>query len=258
MAKTVHNPRRGNVDITLVRLIEDGGLGATTPAQAVNNIGGLSRGQLGVSVAKLDENSWLTLDQLPTSLSAVSIIGPKVVTAGQSAVFTISNYSSFKEYNLNITPSAATSATRVDDTITITTIDNGNDAAAFEINGQRYTFTVITAGNSIVAKPVWDTVASGPVDAVTTNSVFVTEAFRSAVAGGGEDIHYSTTWQLSEVSDFSVLTGSLVSQVALLSVSISSLSSILTSKGKYYLRVKHRAVSLGDSAWSDTLTLTAL
>jgi hypothetical protein len=83
-----------------------------------------------------------------------------------------------------------------------------------------------------------------------TNLIVISSAF---AVSGGVDTHVSSTWQLSTLADFSTVEQTLIdSTTSLTSWSVSN----LTKGTLYYVRVKYKGVTYGESNWSAVSSFT--
>lgn len=144
MPKYTHRAPTGGVDPSITLPISRGGTGATDAAGARTNLGALAASDLGVTYAKLNDQGKISTDQLPSvGAQQVMLVGPKLGTIGSALVYRITNFDSFRTYNVMIKPNtAATSITRDGDTITVATSANGETTAGFYVNGREISIPV--------------------------------------------------------------------------------------------------------------------
>lgn len=145
MPLEIHKPVTGNLETNEVLPVTRGGTGETNIADAREALGILPAEGRGLLFAGLDAGGLLPGDQIPSLGSAqVSLAGLKTVAAGQSTAFKITNFSSFRTYQLSIVEDTATEEVKlVGDVIILSTLANGKDTAGFKINGREFTVNVI-------------------------------------------------------------------------------------------------------------------
>lgn len=144
MPLEIHRPVVGNLDTSAVLPVSRGGTGETNVSDARISLDMLAAEDAGTTFAELDANGLLPSFQIPSLGSAqVSLSGLKTVSAGQTTAFKITNFSSFRDYQLSLVPDTAASEIKlVGDVLILNTVANGKTTAGFKVNGREFTVNV--------------------------------------------------------------------------------------------------------------------
>lgn len=238
-------PRRNKDGSTADKLmstvkIVQGGTSASAADQALLNLGGVPRAQVGLpsgpvslNIAGLPDPS--LFDKLPRT--GVSIDGDFTINPRETKEYFITTFDTFTNYT--VTP--VDGSVEVDGAVIYYTAPYHHGPAGFTVNGRLFPVEVLS---SDIAKPSITSPIVGEV-----NSAFSFSAKSSAFAYTGQTCaHQSSDWELSLDQNFQRLTASSYNNSTSLTVwAISGLSEMTT----YYLRVRHRSDSGLVSPWSD-------
>ena len=178
--------------------------------------------------------------------SQVALSGRQILYPLQTASFTITNFNSFSSYA--VTASAGT-VSRFGDAITYTApASPGAVTITVTMDGALNIFP-LTVVQSVVATPAITSPAAG------ATGVFVPITFTSSAFAvlGTADTHLNSDWQLSANPNFTpILQSNLGSTASLTTWTVTG----LTTNTTYYVRVLHRGVNNGTSAWSSVVSFT--
>jgi hypothetical protein len=227
-----------------------GGTGASTAEQALINLNGIGLNTINRpnGVLGLDSSGSIPKNAFET----VGVDGDLMTLAGQWKEWFITTYDSLSTYQIE----AIGGQIEVNEHIIRYRASGEVKPAGFIINGRRITIEVI-------GDPVVDPEEPPPVTIVIQQPQIVAPANDSQTvnpkgtiysslfaAAQGEDVHFSTDWEISTVPNFeSVLVSNIGSRTDLTSFTPSSLN----YAKQYYVRVRHRGASGTISAWSTTV-----
>jgi hypothetical protein len=237
MPRNLQGPSTNLWALDRVLSINEGGTSATIDTIAVQNLGGIHRSVINQpnGVAGLDILGTLPLDLIDAD--AISIQGPLLLNADQTAIYTITNYDTFTNYNISVVYG---SVSRIDNVISYTA-PAANGIAGFKINDRVFNIAI---GQMFINKPVIQSPVNLSIN-LDSDVTFTTSLFDVV---GGNDIHASSTWQLATDAGFSNLVDGVInSAINKLNWAVTGLIQNTT----YYARVKHIGVSSGESAYSD-------
>lgn len=182
----------------LLQPVTRGGTAALTGPQSAINLGlltNVSKGQA-LGAVGLDANGKVPGSVLPViaGSNAVNVQGQLSVFAGIAASLVITDYDSFKNYNIVF---SAGTFTRNGDTITYTP-PTQTGPQTMTINGRVINLTVATAAaqTPTVTSPTNGAINQG-ANVSVTGSAFV--------AQGGSYTHLSSNWQISTDPSFSTI-----------------------------------------------------
>jgi len=184
----------------------------------------------------------------PIGSQLVSLEGPTSVYPGGSYSYTINNYSSFVNYEVSHNLDTDTTVTINEKTINLdlgSSLGQENFDLIISVDGSQQIFNIDFAAESVVT-PTITSHSSGDTG-VSVNPTFTTSDF--ATDPSGLDTHDSTDWQLASNSDFSNIIEENLDSSDLTSWTPSTTLSDTTT---YYLRVKHRGNTIGESGWAQT------
>lgn len=247
MKRDLYSPLKGKYNPN-VRPIRHGGTSAKTEQQAVINLGGLSTGQdLPESHMTLNSEGKLQVAKFGNlQMSGLSVKGPLEVAKGKTYIYTITDY----DYTLPYT---------------ITT-----DKGTVAVSGETITYTApATAGGDFISinerrvylsvgepKPVAPHIVSPAPGAYVFGS---TAVFTSSAFNIGDpsisDTHSQSSWQLSEIEDFSTITAETTAST---SNKLTWVVNNLIAGRSYYVRVKHIGAVTGSSNWSESAKISVL
>lgn len=234
-----------NPKLTFVTPIEKGGTNASTPSEAVKNLGGISLSLIGVAKGLCPLNSsGVTPSQFiaPTENDGVTLKGPSQLVIDNYGEYTITNYDTMTTYTVS---AASGSVSLSGDKITYTAPSIAGNFG-FTVNGRVVNVLVILPS---IIKPVIVLPVSGTDSLGFT--VYVELADFSVSAGA--DTHYSTDWEVSTSPLFTTFFLKSYSDIFnKSSIGVSKLSSGTT----YYVRARHKGVAYGYSVWSDVTSFS--
>lgn len=227
---------------TTVASIAKGGTGASSPDQAVINLGGINLDKLNAAdgIARLDNLGLLPTDILSTQVTTGSTVnGPSSLTVNQVQAYTITNYSSFKVYTITaISGTVSVSGATVTYTAPATEQPGG-----FIINGRKINITIIGV------KPATPTITFPTFNAtgITTTPTITTSAFAMTT---GSDTHSASDWQVATDNAFTnILAQSLNDSTNKVSWTVSP---AIPNNATLYVRVRHKGATSGYGSWSAT------
>lgn len=226
--------------------IEDGGTAGMTVQQAKENLGYISKDEVGVpdGVVRLNAQGLIPVSVHPNPNDVIKLVatleGPSQVMLGQSGTYKITDYDSFINYSFTTTNGTVT---RVTDTVTYTPATVG--AGGFKVGGQDCPVLVVDA------KPRAPTIIS-PVNGATglgKDVDVVSSAFSSPVPN---DTIAGCTCQMATDAYFANIvrtgTGS--------GISPTTWTGNLQANTTYYTRLRHNGTVSGAGLWSSTVTFT--
>ena len=254
MSRTVHLPE---LDFSKSVLpIESGGTAAPDLLQAAQNLSILTNAMVGMpgGPVALTASGKLPAEVVELTLGAnvVNVSGEFSVVRGASSILTITDYDSFKSYEIAV---SAGSFTRDGATITYTA-PTASQLVTLNINGR--TLPVVVTG-PLPNKPVLTGAASGDVGTAALVSL-TTSAYSNtgySVSGGvysvteASDVHLSSDWQVATDAAFANIV--FQSSDDLVNLTSRTVSGLLTST-TYYCRARHRSNTSAVSLWSNTST----
>ena len=247
MSRDIYSPIAEVKQPKSIIALDKGGTGARTKEQAVINLGGISKDQLGIpgGLAKLGSNIKLPGEVMPPiSNSTITVVGPKSLNNGQSGTYTITNYDIETDYSVSASNGVVTIS---DDTVTYIAPGTGS-IGGFNINSKAISVNInqISPNKPNVISPLNG--ATGLVVALT----FSSNAFSIT---GYTDTHSASDWQLATDAAFNNIVVDTVNDgVAKTSWSVTG----LINNTIYYVRVRHIGTSFGYSEWSNTISFTTL
>lgn len=246
MTRKVNMPR---VDMALAVLpIENGGTGTNSLAQAATNLNLVTSSIKGMpsGVIPLGADGKLSNALTVSSISSnpVNLDGNFSQFINQAAVYTISDYDSFKTYSVSV--SSGTVAIS-GDTITVTCPAVAGNIT-LTVNGRDFPITVSVPQP---AQPSISTPINGAINQGVSNLGITSSAF---VAMGGSFTHQSSDWQIATDAAFT----NIVSQIADNTTNKVSWTVPVTLglNTVYYVRVRYKGSNGNYGAWSATSSFT--
>lgn len=219
--------------------IVNGGTDGDTAPEAVTNLGGVSRSSIGHAggPVPIKANGEIDITFFDVITGAfVTLTGPATLQSGQPGSYPITNYDSFKTYNLSC---LSGSVSRSGNMITYTAPLTGG-VAGFNINGRTVEINVIvpTIVQPVVSVANLNT-ANGSAFSVSINT----------------DTHEGTDWQLATDVNFTNIVQQLVNSASnKLSWPLSGLSAPVT----YYVRARYKGTAYGYGEWSTPVSFTTV
>lgn len=234
-----------NPKITFTVPIEKGGTNATTPSEAVKNLGGISLSLIGVTEGLCPLNSSGVVPSqflAPTENGGVTLKGPSQLVIDNYGEYTITNFDSMTTYTVSaVSGSVSLSGDKI-----IYTAPSIAGNFGFTINGRTVNVLVILPS---VTKPVIVLPVSGTDSLGFTVYVELSDFGVSA----GADTHYSTDWEVSTSPLFtSFFLKSYDDRFNKISIGVTKLASGTT----YYVRARVKGVSYGSSVWSNVTSFS--
>jgi hypothetical protein len=241
MSRNLFLPTPEIIQPTSIVKVVNGGSGSSDGETGVINLGGipLSHKNTSNGVGGLNKFKKLTASLFdPKDIRDVSVTGNTTVTQNSTNVYAINNYDEFKDY----TAVAINGSVSVTNNLITYIAPSELGIGQFYINNRLVTVTVVA---SIVNKPRITSPAVGaeniPKSINITSSAFIVR--------GATDSHEGSDWQLSKNSAFTNIVTSTVDDTV---NKTSWLVDNLLENTTYYIRVRHKAVNLDYSDWSDT------
>lgn len=186
------------------------------------------------------------------SLARVSLDGPDLIYVGTTNNYTITDYDSFSTYAVSSSVGTASISDNVI-TLIIPTEASTDDGLILTVerNDGSNSFQ-IALGAQVVAKPQVTSPQYMATD-VAENPSISGSAF--ATYPSQADTHLNTDYQIaSDVGFINVVWESLENSSGLVGVNVPK--DYLQVSTVYYLRIRYRGDSLGESAWSDVVSFT--
>jgi hypothetical protein len=244
MPRNLQGPSTNLWALDRVLSINEGGTNATTDISAVQNLGGLHRSVINQpgGVAGLDILGTLPLDLIDAD--SISIQGPILLNANQTATYIITNYDTFTNYNISVVYG---NVSRIDNVISYTA-PAVNGIAGFKINDRMFDIAI---GQRFINKPI----IQSPVNLSVNLGSAVTFTASPFDVVGGSDTHASSTWQISTDNSFSNLIGGVVNSLA---DKVNWTVTGLSQNSTYYIRVKYISVNSGESEYSNTIQFSTV
>ena len=243
-------PNTGTIaDMDRIAEIVDGGTGARRASKAVENLNGVSIDLLNkpLGVAGQDKFGYVPVDVFPlTVLTSPTITGPTSLLPNIVGTYTITNFDSFTTYDVKAVSGTVSISGK---TITYTAPDSVVDAG-FVINKHLVVVTIISPTGTVktpsILTPINNTTGLGTVINFTTTSFQILN---------GTDTHLYSDWQIATDNAFATIvaqaTASTTDKIAW------SVNSLMLNR-TYFVRVRHRALSIGNSAWSPAYSINTI
>lgn len=226
-----------------VTTVARGGTGASAADQAVTNLGGINIDTLDKpnGVAKLDSLGLLPTSILPNQITTGSTVnGPTSLTVNQVQAYTITNFNSFKVYDVQaISGSVSVSGDTITYTAPATEIPGG-----FTINGRKINITIIGI------KPATPTITYPTFNSngISTTASATASAFAMTT---GSDTHASSDWQVATDSAFTNLVAQTIDDA--INKTSWTFSPAVPNNATLYLRVRYKGTTYGYGSWSSTI-----
>ena len=226
-----------------VTSVARGGTGGSTADQAVTNLGGINIDTLDKpnGIAKLDNSGLLPTEILPSQITTGSTVnGPTSLTVNQVQAYTITNYNSFKIYDVQaISGSVSVSGATITYTAPATEIPGG-----FTINGRKIDITIIGI------KPASPTITFPTFNStgISTTATAIASAFAMTT---GSDTHLSSDWQIATDSAFTNIIAQSIDDTV--NKTSWTFSPAVADNATLYLRVRYKGTTYGHGAWSSTI-----
>lgn len=241
MARTVQGPKIDETEQT--HPISKGGTSSLTLEGASKKLNLATRDMVGQpeGLIGLDANGKIPLSLFPAD-NRVNLEGSLNVVSLQTLVFEISDFDSFKTYNIS---ASAGSVTRNGSTVTFTA-PNSLGNVNLTINGKVYVIDVQ------LAAPVKPAMLA-PVN--NSNILTSTYALSSSAFSpfGDSSTHQSSDWQVANDSGFTnILTNIVDSAINKTTYTVSG----LVDTNTYYARVRYKGSNGNYSQWSDAVSFT--
>lgn len=244
MPRYLSSPTRGEHN-PVVRPVEYGGTGATTPAQAAINLGAILASSVGQpnGPVPLDSAGKITFAiEQGSILSGINIFGPKTIPVSSTRKYIVT------DHNVNMTYSvSATKGTvvMVGDVIHYTSPAT-TGPAGFVLNGRRFDITVQAASPN---KP--NIIAPVSQSSGLSTSLTVTSSAFSMSTVTVVDTHVSSDWELHSAAN-----GAFVGVAARVLVDDTTNKTTWAITGLkpntlYGVRVRYKGKTTGLSEWSD-------
>lgn len=223
--------------------IELGGTAGKNAAEALANlklVSTASKDQANGPVA-LDATGKVDAAKLPViaGTNKVNVKGTFFVVVNESLTFQITDYDSFKNYN--VTASAGT-------------VSQNGDTINYTAPGTVQTVTLTVAGRAIqfnvqTSQPNQPTI-SVPVTGATNVSLSQQMAASAFSYKGAVDTHASSDWQLATDTNFTTI----AQQVTADTVNKTTWSPVMSVNTTYYLRVRYKGASGNYGPWSNPVS----
>lgn len=236
MARTVQGP---TIDETAqTHPISKGGTSSLTTATAAKKLNLATMSMIGQpeGLIALDASGKIPISMFPVD-NRVNLQGPLIALSQQTIVFEITDYDSFKTYNVSVT---AGTAVRAGSQITVTT-PNSLGNMDLVVNGKTYTIAVqlATPQKPSILTPV-------------NNSTILTPTYALSSSGfsafGDGSTHQSSDWQIATGSDFSTIVSSVTDSTT--NKTTYTVTGLVDGSG-YYARVRYKGSNGNSSEWSD-------
>ena len=242
--RTIHSPAADYSKCVLP--IESGGTGAQTLAQAAQNLHLVTNDMIGQpdGPVPLDSSGKIPLSFMPEELlrTSISLQGNTAIVTGQTVEFQITDYDSFKNYN--ITASGGT-IVQVGDIVQFTAPGSAQDIQV-TIGGREFVFEVISPQP---ARPF----ISAPVNAASGLSSRITVVASAFQAIGGVFTHLNTDWQVASDSNFATIVyQSLADTANKTTIDLVNLPANQT----FYLRCRYRGSDNSVSNYSQSVSFS--
>jgi hypothetical protein len=225
--------------------IELGGTAGKNPTEALSNlrlVSVASKDQANGPVA-LDATGKVDAAKLPViaGTNKVNVKGTFFVVVNESLQFQITDYDSFKNYN--VTASAGT-------------VSQSGDTISYTAPGTAQTVTLTVAGRAIqfnvqASQPNQPTITV-PVSGSTNVSTSQQASASAFSAKGTADTHASSDWQLATDTNFATI----VQQVVADTVNKTTWTPTMSVNTTYYLRVRYKGASGNYGPWSSPVSFT--
>lgn len=247
MQRQLYSPNKGEYNPN-VRPIRQGGTSAKTALQAAINLGGMTYGSD-------DPESYMTLNsegKLPVAkfgnlqMSGLSVKGPLEVAKGKTYIYTITDY----DYTLPYTVTADKGTVAVSGEIITYTAPATTGVDFISINERR---VYLSVGEPKPAAPYVVSPAPGAYVFGST-AVFTSSAFNMGDPSIS-DTHSQSSWQLSEMDDFSTITAETVASTS--NKTTWAVNNLIAGRS-YYVRVKHIGAATGSSNWSQSAKISVM
>lgn len=225
-----------------VTSVARGGTGGSTADQAVTNLGGINIDKLDKpnGIAKLDSSGLLPTEILPSQITTGSTVnGPTSLTINQVQAYSITNYNSFKAYDVQaISGSVSVSGATITYTAPATEIPGG-----FTINGRKINITIIGI------KPATPTITFPTFNStgISTTASATSSAFAMTT---GSDTHLSSDWQVATDSTFTNIIAQSINDTV--NKTSWTFSPAVPNNATLYLRVRYKGTTYGYGSWSST------
>lgn len=224
--------------------ISKGGTSGMSVDDAASNLGYVRGSQLGV-VGGVAKNT--SQGKLPTNVVDDNMVGGTVNTIGPVATaiggvvntYTITNYSSFKQYVVTTNYGVVSI---VGDTISYTPL-NVTGTGGFTVNGEL--FSIAVTGMSPNKPSI-----TYPTNGISGLQTTFTATCSTFSVSSGTDTHLSTRWQVSTSPNFVNLVYESVDDP---NSKTSWNCGPLTKDTQYYIRAAHKGAAYGYSDWSESV-----
>lgn len=242
MGRSLQMPTAPVRNLSFVVGVDKGGTGANNPIDAASNLGLVTTALLGAvgGAVKVESSGKIAADKLPTSVvNGPTLNGPSDVYAGQTCVYTITNYDSSLNYAVS---ASAGSISRTADTITWVA-PTLVQTATLTVAGRTVTVNVKAAG------PVQPSIVAPVANANTVGTAydFIASAFQLSSGTGN---HQMSDWQIASDPAFSNIIASTTGDT----VNRTTWSSAGFAPGStYYVRVRYKDLTKGYSPWSNSV-----
>lgn len=241
MARTVQGPKIDETQQT--HPISKGGTSSLNTTDAAKKLKLATKAMIGQpeGLIALDANGKIPMSFFPVD-NRVNLQGQLNALSQQTVVFEITDFDSFKTYDLSVT---AGTVSRSGSLITVTT-PNALGNIGLTVNGKTYTIIVQLAAPQ---KPTIITPVNNS-NVLTTSYALTASAFQSF---GDGSTHQSSDWQIANSSDFSSVFSNIVdSTTNKTTYTVTGLMDTNT----YYARVRYKGSNGNYGEWSDTVTFT--
>lgn len=242
MGRSLQMPTAPVRNLSFVVGVDKGGTGANNPIDAATNLGLVTTALLGAvgGAVKVESGGKIATDKLPTSVvNGPTLNGPSDVYAGQTCVYTITNYDSSLNYAVS---ASAGTISRTGDTITWVA-PSLVQTATLTIAGRTVTVNVKAIA------PVQPSITAPVANAsnIGTAYDFVASAFQLSSGVGS---HQFSDWQIASDPAFTNIVASTTGDT----VNKTTWSSAGFAPGStYYVRVRYKDLTKGYSPWSNSV-----
>ena len=244
MSRKLNNP---SIDKSMYVLpIDLGGMESPDLATAAANLNIITQDKVGIANGPilLDKNGYIAAAKLPTvsGTNPVNVQGQLIVLANGSLQLFITDYDSFKNYNLSC---SAGTISQVGSIVTyVAPATTGNQT--LYIGGRSFTVQVS------IAKPYQPSITA-PVYGATVLTSAYTLTGTAFSEFGDSSTHLASDWQIASDAAFTnIVLSTTADTVNKTSWSVTGLADTIT----YFARVRYKASNGNYSDWSATDTFT--